>query len=129
MCQSVTVYLRTNRHRPDLKQRAAIDTRKMATPTQDTRVIMDVALQLLDGVYLPGFMYKKLGITLTDIVPADAVQLDLFSGGDVRKSQKLMQALDDINRRFGAETVHSALTPSLKRDESEDEDVDDDDKN
>ena len=129
MCQSVTVYLRTNRHRPDLKQRAAIDTRKMATPTQDTRVIMDVALQLLDGVYLPGFMYKKLGITLTDIVPADAVQLDLFSGGDVRKSQKLMQALDDINRRFGAETVHSALTPSPKRDESDDEDVDDDDKN
>lgn len=129
MCQSVTVYLRTNRHRPDLKQRAAIDTRKMATPTQDTRVIMDVALQLLDGVYLPGFMYKKLGITLTDIVPADAVQLDLFSGGDVRKSQKLMQALDDINRRFGAETVHSALTPSPKRDESDDEDVEDDDKN
>ena len=129
MCQSVTVYLRTNRHRPDLKQRAAIDTRKMTAPTQDTRVIMDVALQLLDGVYLPGFMYKKLGITLTDIVPAGAVQLDLFSGGDVRKSQKLMQALDDINRRFGAETVHSALSPSTNHEESDDdEDIDDDDK-
>ena len=129
MCQSVTVYLRTNRHRPDLKQRAVIDTRKMTAPTQDTRVIMDVALQLLDGVYLPGFMYKKLGITLTDIVPAGAVQLDLFSGGDVRKSQKLMQALDDINRRFGAETVHSALSPSTNHEESDDdEDIDDDDK-
>lgn len=115
MCQTVMVYIRTNRHRPDLKQRAADNSRKMPTPSQDTRVITEIAMQLLDSIYMPGFMYKKMGVILTDITPSDAVQLDLFSNNDIGKSRKLMQALDDINRKYGADTIHSALTVTRKK--------------
>ena len=115
MCQTVMVYIRTNRHRPDLKQRAADNSRKMPTPSQDTRVITEIAMQLLDSIYMPGFMYKKMGVILTDITPSDAVQLDLFSNNDIGKSRKLMQALDDINRKYGADTIHSALTITRKK--------------
>jgi len=114
VCQTVMVYIRTNRHRPDLKQRAADNSRKMSTPTQDTRVIMDIALQLLESIYMPGFMYKKMGIVLTDITHSSAVQLDLFSNTDINKSRMLMKALDDINSKYGDETIHSALTASRK---------------
>lgn len=117
MCKTVTVLIRTNRHRPDLPQYSANDSRTLSVATQDTRVITDVALQLLDTLYKPGFMYKKMGVILTDIVPASAVQLDLFNETDVNKSRKLMRVLDDINKRFGAETIHSALTGNDKIDE------------
>ena len=117
MCKTITVLIRTNRHRLDLAQYKADDSRTLTAPTQDTRIITDAALQLLDTLYKPGFMYKKMGVILTDIVPADAVQLDLFNETDVSKSRKLMKALDDINNRFGAETIHSALTGNEKIDE------------
>lgn len=110
MCNTVTLFLRTNRHRPDLPQYSAGDTIKMSSPTQDTRAIVDTALILLDKIFVPGYMYKKMGIVLTDIVPADAVQLDLFAPNDMRRSQKLMRAIDEINSKFGSETIHSALS-------------------
>lgn len=110
ICGSVTLFMRTNRHRPDLPQYSASDTIKLSMPTQDTRVIIDTALKLLDKIFAPGYMYKKMGIVLTDIVPADAVQLDLFAKNDLKRSEKLMRAMDEINNKFGSETIHSALS-------------------
>ena len=118
MCKTVCLFFRTNRHRPDLPQYAANDSRSLPAPTQDTRVIMETALQLLDQLFRPGFMYKKLGVVLSDFVPSTAVQLDLFNADNDDKSRKLMRALDDINNRFGAQTIHSALsTHNNKNDE------------
>lgn len=115
MCKTVYVSIRTNRHRPDLPQYAANDSRTLAAPTQDTRTITDTALQLLDQLFRPGFMYKKMGVVLTDIEPSTAMQLNLFNADNDRKSRKLMQALDDINNRFGEQTIHSALSTFEKK--------------
>lgn len=110
VCGSVTVFIRTNRHRLDLPQYSSSDSRKLSSPTQDTRVILGTALQVLDNIYRPKYMYKKMGIVLADIVPADGVQLDLFDRRDARKSDSLMKVVDEINRKYGSETVHSALS-------------------
>ena len=124
MCKTVIVLIRTNRHRPDLPQYRADDSRTLSAPTQDTRVITDAALQLLDQLFKPGFMYKKMGVVLTDIVPAAAQQLDLFNVANDLKSKKLMQALDDINNRFGEQTIHSALSTLNKKRKKKSEDDD-----
>ena len=121
MCQTVTVFIRTNRHRTDLPQYSAGDSRKLVSPSQDTRDIMNTALQLLDSLFIPGFMYKKIGIILSDITPAEAMQMDLFSGNDILKSKKLMQALDDINRKYGDKAIHSALVPDVRQSEISDD--------
>lgn len=110
MCKTIMVFIRTNSHRPDLPQYSATDTRKLPASTQDTRVILDEALKLLDKVYKPRFLFKKMGIVLTDITHGNAVQLDLFESRDAKKSEKLMKVLDDINRKYGQETIHSALS-------------------
>lgn len=130
MCKTVTLFFRTNRHRTDLPQYNAHDSRTLPAPTQDTRIITEAALQLLDQLFRPGFQYKKLGVVLSDFVPSNAVQLDLFNADNDRKSRRLMQALDDINRKFGSETIHSALSASDKRKEGGDDvnaDSDDED--
>ena len=124
MCKTVIVLIRTNRHRPDLPQYRADDSRTLSAPTQDTRVITDAALQLLDQLFKPGFRYKKMGVVLTDIVPAAAQQLDLFNVANDLKSKKLMQALDDINNRFGEQTIHSALSTLNKKRKKKSEDDD-----
>jgi DNA polymerase V len=117
MCRTVTLFFRTNRHRTDLLQYSAHDSRTLPAHTQDTRIITEAALQLLDQLFRPGFQYKKLGVVLSDFVPSTAVQLDLFNADNDRKSRQLMQALDDINRRFGEQTIHSALSVHKKKSE------------
>lgn len=117
MCRTVTLFFRTNRHRTDLPQYSAHDSRTLPAHTQDTRIITEAALQLLDQLFRPGFQYKKLGVVLSDFVPSTAVQLDLFNADNDRKSRQLMQALDDINRRFGEQTIHSALSVHNKKSE------------
>ena len=51
---------------------------------------------------------------LTDLVPASQTQTDLFDGQDRRKSTRLMSALDSINDRWGAGTLHYASSGITK---------------
>lgn len=109
VCGLVTVFLQTNIHRPDLSQYSASDSSKFSTPTQDTALITTFALKILNQIYHPVFQYKKMGIVLSNIVPDSAIQLNLFDTRDIHRSEKLMRTIDEINKRFGDETIHSAL--------------------
>jgi DNA polymerase-4 len=68
-----------------------------------------------------GTKIKKLSITLHELVPADAVQPELFdvlSGLEIRqreKAEKLCHALDRINHRFGRDTMLIGMLPSQGR--------------
>ena len=60
-------------------------------------------------IYKPGFKLAKAGVMLLDLQP-DSVQqgeLDL-DAVDVPERGILMQALDDLNDRYGKGTVHMA---------------------
>lgn len=52
--------------------------------------------------------YKKAGVILTGLVPAGHTQADLFDSQDKEKSKRLMSALDAVNDRWGAGTLHYA---------------------
>jgi len=68
-----------------------------------------------------GTKIKKLSITLHELVPADALQPELFdilSGLEIRqreKAEKLCHALDRINHRFGRDTMLIGMLPSQGR--------------
>jgi len=47
-------------------------------------------------------------VMLTGLVPASQRQADLFDYRDRGKSKRLMSALDSINDRWGAGTLHYA---------------------
>lgn len=80
-------------------------------PTADSRQFIRAALEGLDRVFMPGFAYAKAGVMLYGLERADAVQgslLALAAGIDVSgdgRRQRLMRSLDDINGRFGRNTV------------------------
>ena len=108
--RTVTVFIASNRFREDLPQYSNAATLPLPLPTNDTMELADAALKALAEIFREGVLYKKAGVILSDIEPDDSLQLALFD--PVRNRPKrscLMQAMDDINHRYGLKTLHLAI--------------------
>jgi DNA polymerase V len=110
VCRTVSAFIHTNPHRPDLLQYSGKASLRLTTPTSDTIIIAKTAQSLLSQIFRAGYLYKRAGIILSDITTDEGVQLDLFNDtdGQPEKHKRLMQATDDINRRFGMDKVRMA---------------------
>ncbi len=73
--------------------------------TSDTAELIHYAVLALRQVYRPGFYCMKCGIMLTELVEAGATQPDLFDARDIERKNRLMQAVDGLNRRMDRDTV------------------------
>jgi DNA polymerase-4 len=75
-------------------------------PTQETRLIAQVAADLLDGWLheQPRAAVRLLGVGVSDLEPEQ--QLDLFSTPGFSDARRLDDALDRIHSRFGDEAIH-----------------------
>lgn len=59
----------------------------------------------LTAIYRAGFRYKKAGVMLLSLSPADRRQGALFDVADGARSQRLMATVDQINARMGRGTL------------------------
>jgi hypothetical protein len=60
-----------------------------------------------DKVYRPKVLYRATGVTLVDLAPDDALQLDLFgSVATLEKWQPVYAAIDMLDHKFGKHTVY-----------------------
>ena len=112
LCQTVSIFLATNRHRTDLAQYNVDDTIKLPMATDDSTKIIHAVTQLLDRLFRENYQYKQAGVILGKLQQANGVQLDLFAANqvnDISRQKRLMQAIDGINRRFGRNHVHFAV--------------------
>ncbi|HEU5468502.1 MAG TPA: DNA polymerase IV [Steroidobacteraceae bacterium] len=80
--------------------------RSFNPPTQETRLIAQVAADLLDHwlAEQPRAAVRLLGVGVADLEPE--TQLDLFATPEFTASQRLDDALDRINGRFGEDAIH-----------------------
>jgi DNA polymerase IV len=80
--------------------------RSFNPPTQETRLIAQVAADLLDHwlAEQPRAAVRLLGVGVGDLEPE--TQLDLFSTPDFAESRSLDDALDRIHGRFGDDAIH-----------------------
>lgn len=100
------VFLRTNPFDPNAAQYSANHHVSFGVPTDDTRLISDLAIQVIKHLFKPGFIYKKAGVMLTGLTEKASHQHDLFADVEGQsKSAKLMKALDEINGRFGRDSL------------------------
>jgi len=112
---AVTTFVLTNRFRPDLPQCVAGETVPLSRHTNDTRVILDAALGALLKIYRPGFLFKKAGVVVSEIIPAAQVQPDLFDDNIDAKSQNLMGAIDALNKKYGRGAVRLGSAPRTEK--------------
>ncbi|MCB1155294.1 DUF4113 domain-containing protein, partial [bacterium] len=86
-------------------------TIELPVATDWTHEIARHALAALEEIYRPGVRYKKAGVILHDLRPTTGVQQSIFDDeAPARrlKGERLMQAVDIINQRHGAEIIQTA---------------------
>ena len=108
---AVSVFLLTNRHRPDLPQYGPQAGRELLVPTSFTPELVGECQRILTAIYQPGYRYVKAGVLCLDLVPDDEKQASLFRVVDpVReeKERRLMAAVDKLNLWCGRGTVRTA---------------------
>lgn len=109
--QYLSVFVRSNHFRPDLKQYANHIGFKLIHPSDDLFFLTLHAKICLRAIYKEGIAYKKVGVMLDGLMPKKHVQLDLFSiekETDKTDIEQKMQAIEAINHKFGRGTVKLA---------------------
>ncbi|WP_017167632.1 DUF4113 domain-containing protein, partial [Xanthomonas phaseoli] len=76
----------------------------LASATSDSRIVLTTVRRLIQGFMREGFAYKKAGVCLMDLAKPEDLHGDLFTPARIG-DEKLMSALDAINRRFGRGTA------------------------
>jgi DNA polymerase V len=103
----IQVFILTDRFKENLYYNSI--TCILEKPTNYTPHLIKEALKALDKIYLSGQKYKKAGVFVTDLVPKNYQQIDLFD--DETKSvnnQKAMLSVDKLNKKFGKSKIRSA---------------------
>ncbi|MGZ5780221.1 MAG: Y-family DNA polymerase [Burkholderiaceae bacterium] len=107
ICHGVHVFIHTNRFREQDPQYSNGITIPLTEATDDSRRLVAAALYGLKRLYRPGYLYKKVGVMLMDLAPGSIRQASLFSNVDPR-SEKMMQAMDGLNTKYGRSTIYFA---------------------
>lgn len=105
------VFVRTNLFNP--KQPAYTNSLSLplSAPTAYTPELVSRAIYGLEKIYRPGYTYHKAGVLLTNLSRPGQTQLNLFrESGYHEREQKLMEAIDHINRKAGCNTIRVAAS-------------------
>lgn len=104
LASCITIFIRTNPHAVQDPQYQRQASSQLSPPTQDTRILIKTAHQLLDSIFKPGFSYAKCGVQLSHIQAAQQPQqlnlFDLDAQETQQRQQQLMQTIDRINKRY-----------------------------
>ena len=103
----VLTFIRTSPFRVQDPQYSRSTVVPLRRPTNDSRDINKAALFGLQAIYRTGFNYAKAGVMLLDISHSELMQQELALDDDCADpgSDRLMQALDTVNQRFGRGTL------------------------
>ncbi|WP_434984951.1 Y-family DNA polymerase [Vreelandella zhaodongensis] len=109
LTRAVLLFLTTNRHRKDQPQLAPSAMIPLASPSDDTRIILEAVREGLEQMYRPGFQFMKAGVMLLDLVDAQQYQLSLLRPS-TKAHPHLMNTVDTINQRMGQGTIRFGMT-------------------
>lgn len=112
----IMAFIRTNSFRKQDPQYSRSASIPLPSPTSDSAHITQAANAILKHIYRPGFKYSKAGVMLMDLQPATRQQLTLDLDADMPANRvRLMQAMDEVNQRFGRGTLHLASAGTAGR--------------
>jgi DNA polymerase V len=106
VCNAIQVFIQTNPFREQDKQYSNSITVPLPNASSDTRLLIRAALFGLRHIYRKGYAYKKAGVILTGIDSVATYHESLLTqyGAD-EKSVKLMNVMDQLNQKYGRNTV------------------------
>lgn len=128
LVSNILVFIKTSPYRPG-KQYSASAIAKAVYPTNNNQAIIKHALAALNNIYRDNYKYTRAGVCLLDLNKNTNPQMELFSYYDTNTrlaqdnyqstncdnkpdSNKLMEVIDNLNQRYGKNTITSASTIS-----------------
>lgn len=109
--QHLSVFLRSNPFRTDLKQYYPSIGFRLVNPTDDIRHLTRCAKFALRKIYKPGIHYHKSGVMFAGLIGKQFRQIDMFnqpSNEEMAHTEVVMNTLDFINNKYGARTLRLA---------------------
>lgn len=106
------VFLHTNSFKEHEPQYAKNLVYKLPVPTNSTIELIRYASAGLRMIYKKGYRYKKAGVIVMEIVPEDRIQGSLFDRVDREKQAVVMRKIDEINAKYGRDTLKVAAQGS-----------------
>lgn len=98
-CKQIAVFVRTSPHAEGEVFYGNQASRKLLTPSNDTRDIIRVAMDALDDIWVDGHRYMKAGVMLGDFFSQGVSQLNLFDEYRPQpNSEALMRVIDGLNQ-------------------------------
>ncbi|MEE4883047.1 Y-family DNA polymerase [Pseudomonas viridiflava] len=111
VCQRIRVSIRTGMFNPDEAKYANGALVELPYPTNDVRMMTRYATEAVDRIFRPGFRYSKAEVLLMDLCKPGEFTDDLFMAIQPLSSQRLMEAFDMINTKWGRGTVRTGAVP------------------
>lgn len=105
LTSAVLVFARTNPFKdvPQLSRQIVVP---LPYPTDDTILLSRAARAGIERIFEPGYRYKKSGTMLMELQPKLQRQVTLFEDpAAIARRDRLNQAMDRINSRYGRRTV------------------------
>ena len=102
-CNSLYLFAHTSEFKPGFYSNSIV--MRLPYPTSDSALIIRYAKAGMQQIYRPDGLFAKCGIGLLDIRDRNFYQYDLFSPGQTSTTDELMQVMDDINQRYGRDSV------------------------
>ncbi len=106
-CNMIIVFLRSDKHKKNAPQHNKSLAITLPHPTNSSIMLVKYAVQAVTQIYKPAIAYKKAGVIVCGLTPANNRQLSLFALEDGKHSN-LMKAIDFINRKTGEHKVKIA---------------------
>jgi len=101
---SLTVFIETNRFSSERQYNGA-KTFQLSPMTDLTPELIVVALRGLETIFREGYKYKRAGVTLDNLAPAETLTKRLWDNEAYERMRELMKVVDEINAVFGRDTV------------------------
>jgi DNA polymerase V len=99
-CSALYVFLRSDPHKKGATPYRNSCTVTLPYASNSSLELSKYALSAAKSMFRKGIDYKKAGVVVLGLAPAQTRQLTLFES-HVGKHQALMQAIDKIHRRYG----------------------------
>jgi DNA polymerase V len=106
-CNTIMVFINTNRFRTELGQYNQNIIVKLPFPTNSSLEIAKFAVEALHRIFKEGYEYKKAGVVLMNFTDEDKLQVNLFDNTDARH-KILMESMDKINAKHGQHKIKLA---------------------
>lgn len=106
---AITIFIGTNSFDKNQAQYHKSQLIRLPFPCADTLTLVAYATYALKSIFKAGFKYKKAGVILEQLSKSDSEQqLELLSDVGPLKVDKRTAVLDEINKKFGQSTIHTA---------------------